>query len=479
MPIPVMFGNWANVFLAHFPRRTGKGDYVVVSCSSTDRSDLIAGDACPGLFYQTPAQDGFLVRIRVPGGCLNAAQAEYLAAIARDYGGGQVWLTNRANVQLRLDQATMPDQVLQQLQELGLAARDTAVDHLRNIMASPTAGIDRSAMIDVQPLVRSVDDYLSSQPEFAPLSAKFSIGFDGGEAISIRHRRNDLWFVAGAVDRLHLFFGEVDTGIVVAPDRVVEVVAAICRIYLAVAPQILAGGVRRKSRKPRWQEVVAFVGFDEVCQRVGVQIGCRISPRTAARTAPRPPILAELEGFIAPIGVHAQINGQRYVGLVIPLGTLQSQQLQDLAELAKTYGNGELRTTPWQNIVIPHVRSPMELPTQLQSLGYSIDPNHPAAGLVACTGLPGCASAFTLTQSDALQISEALIGKLDRPMNIHVSGCAKGCAQPYGSDIALMGMESGNYDLYGRSGNQVFGQLLRQDIAPNGLPQAIQEVLPC
>ncbi|MFM2431540.1 MAG: hypothetical protein RLZZ511_2753 [Cyanobacteriota bacterium] len=471
MPIPVMFGNWANVFLAHFPRRTEKGDYVVVSCSSTDRSDLIAGDACPGLFYQTPAQDGFLVRIRVPGGGLNAAQAEYLAAIARDYGGGQVWLTNRANVQLRLDQATMPDQVLQQLQELGLAARDTAVDHLRNIMASPTAGIDRSAMIDVQPLVRSVDDYLSSQPEFAPLSAKFSIGFDGGEAISIRHRRNDLWFVAEAVDRLRLFFGEVDTGIVVAPDRVVEVVAAICRIYLAVAPQILAEGVRRKSRKPRWQEIVEFVGFDEVCERVVQQ--------TAARTAPRPPMLGELEGVIASIGVHAQNNGQRYVGLVIPLGKLQSQQLQDLAELAKTYGNGELRITPWQNIVIPHVRSPMKLQTQLQQLGYSMDPNHPAAGLVACTGLPGCASAFTLTQSDALQISEALIGKLDRPTNIHVSGCAKGCAQPYGSDIALMGIESGNYDLYGRSGSQVFGQLLRQNIAPGDLARAIQEVLPC
>jgi ferredoxin-nitrite reductase len=471
MPIPVMFGNWASILLENFPRRTEMGDYVVVSCSSTDRSDLIAGDACPGLFYQTPAQDGFLVRIRVPGGGLNAAQAKYLAAIARNFANGQVWLTNRANVQLRLNQATVPDQVLRQLQELGLAARDTTVDHLRNIMASPTAGIDRSALLDVQHLVRSVDDYLSSQPEFAPLSAKFSIGFDGGEAISIRHRRNDVWFVAAAVDRLRVFFGEVDTGIVVAPNDVVAVVGAICRVYLAVAPQILADGLRRKSQKPRWQEVIEFVGFDEICRLV-VQ-------RTTVRAAPRPPTLEESEQFIVPIGVHAQNNGQHYVGLVIPLGKLQSQQLQDLAELAKTYGNGELRITPWQNIMIPHVRSPMELQTQLQQLGYSIDPNHPAAGLVACTGLPGCASAFALTQSDALQISEALIGKLDRPTNIHISGCAKGCAQPYGSDIALMGIESGNYDLYGRSGNQVFGQLLHQNIAPGDLARAIQEVLPC
>jgi ferredoxin-nitrite reductase len=69
--------------------------------------------------------------------------------------------------------------------------------------------------------------------------------------------------------------------------------------------------------------------------------------------------------------------------------------------------------------------------------------------------------------------------QIDRPINIHVSGCNKGCAQPYASDIALMGMASGNYDLYTRSGNQIFGELARSDIAPIDLPQVIREVVQC
>jgi ferredoxin-nitrite reductase len=475
MPIPVMFGNWASVFLANFPRRTEKGDYVVVSCSSADRPNLIAGDACPGLFYQTPAQDGFLVRIRVPGGGLNAAQAKYLAAIAQDYAGGQVWLTNRANVQLRLSQATMPEGVLQRLQELRLAARDTTVDHLRNIMASPTAGIDRSVILDVMPLVQAVDRYLSNHPEFAPLSAKFSIGFDGGEAVSIRDRRNDIWFVAESVDRLRVLFGEIDTGIRVAPHQVVEIVAAICRIYLATAPQILAEGLRRKSQKPRWQEIVEFLGFNKTYQLILART------QITWEQDRKSPSIGECRGVdtMPPIGVHTQNNGAHYIGIVTNLGKLQSKQLQDLAEFSETYGTGELRFTPWQNILIPHVKSPTELQTQLHQLGYSTEPNHPAAGLVACTGLPGCASSFTVTQADALRIGKSLIGKLDRLTNIHVSGCSKGCAQPYASDIALMGMESGNYDLYIRSKNQVFGQLIRQNIAPADLPQAVREALSC
>jgi ferredoxin-nitrite reductase len=463
--------------LSNFPRRTEKGESLVVnclsaSCLSADQPELATvGDACPGLFYQTPAQDGFLVRIRVPGGRLNAAQAKYLAAIAEDYGSGQVWLTNRANLQLRLNQATMPEAILQTLQDLGLAAKDEQVDHLRNIMASPTAGIDRTSIIDVMPLVRTVDEYLSSHPELAPLSAKFSIGFDGGEQINLRDRRNDIWFIAEAVDQLRVKFGETDTGIIIKPQDVVDIIAAIGQIYLTIAPQILAEGVRRKSQKPRWQEVVDYLGRAEVCQRIGRPI------------MPDRQTLERATCSTAPIGIHPQNNNEYYVGLVIPMGRLQSQQLKDLAELATTYGAGELRITPWQNILIPHIKSPSAIQTQLHHQGYSTDPNHPNAGLVACTGLPGCAAAFTDSQTDALRVSEmlseSLSGKLDRPIQIHISACAKGCAQPYASDIALMGIESGNYDLYIRSGNQVFGQLLHQNIAPDELPQVIQAVLSC
>jgi ferredoxin-nitrite reductase len=436
----------------------------------------ILGDACPGLFYQTVAQDGLLSRIRLPGGRLNGVQAKYLATIAQDCGNGQIWLTNRSNVQLRLGQAVLPAAVLAQLQILGLAAADASVDHLRNIMASPTAGIDRSALIDVSPLVRAIDDYLSSHPELAALSAKFSIGLDGGEAVSIRDRRNDVWFVAASVDPLRVYFGDDDTGIVVGPDDVVGIVAAIGRIYLDVAPQILGDGTRRKSRKPRWREIVDYLGFDRVIELLSRRGALSAPSNSAANRQSQNSASKPRSG----VGINRQAqSGLSYVGIVVPLGRLESSQLTDLAQLAETHGNGELRLTPWQNIIIPNIAQPTELQTDLTQRGYSTDPIHPAAALVACTGSPGCAASFTATQTDAMRISEYLMNKLDQPVNIHVSGCHKGCAQPYASDIALIGLESGNYDLYVRSGNEIFGELVRSNVAPIDLPQTIWEVAQC
>ncbi len=442
------------------------------------------GDACPGLFYSTAAQDGFLVRIRLPGGRLNVMQAQYLATIAEAYGPDQLWLTNRSNVQLRLTQP-MPESVLTQLQSRGLAAVEPTVDHLRNIMASPTAGIDRSALMDVGPLVVAIDDYLSSHAELASLSAKFSIGLDGGEAVSIRDRRNDVWFVVESFEQLRVYFGTDDTGMVVGPDDVVGMVAAIGRIYLEIAPQILGNGEQRKSRKPRWREIVDYVGFDAI--KVPLLKG-DLGGSYRLRSTVLPDLGFDGENLIPAtppskggnmnhIGIYTQNDNRYYVGIVIPLGKLRSSQLTDLAHLAETDGNGELRLTPWQNVIIPNVTHPHKLQADLIQLGYSTDASHPAAALVACSGSPGCASSFTSTQSDALRIVENL--PIDRPINIHVSGCSKGCAQPYGSDIALMGIASGNYDLYTRSGNEVFGDLARSNIAPIDLPQVIQEVLRC
>jgi sulfite reductase beta subunit-like hemoprotein len=280
-------------------------------------------------------------------------------------------------------------------------------------------------------------------------------------------------------------------------------VAAIGRIYLEIAPKILGDGARRKSRKPRWREIVDYVGFDEVCASITQnrpRMNCGLEGQVALRRLNVDRKLANISSdrlthggrfdpiarnsirgrceAVADIGIHTQNDDRHYyIGIVIPFGKLQSSQLIDLTQLSETYGNDELRLTPWQNIIIPNVQQPIELQAQLTQLGYSTNPIHPAAALVACSGSPGCASSFTATQTDAMRIIENL--QIDRPINIHVSGCSKGCAQPYASDIALMGMASGNYDLYVRSGNEIFGELVRSDVAPIELPQVIQAVMQC
>ncbi|NJN51579.1 MAG: hypothetical protein HC809_07165 [Gammaproteobacteria bacterium] len=129
---------------------------------------------------------------------------------------------------------------------------------------------------------------------------------------------------------------------------------------------------------------------------------------------------------------------------------------------------------------MPHIPTARlaEFQQAFDQLGFSTDQCNPASSIVACRGLPGCGASFTATQIDATSIIQHLAKttQLDRPINIHVSGCGKGCAQPYGSDIALMGTALG-YDVYLRDGNAIFGRLLVAAIAPDQLLEVIVKVV--
>jgi len=95
-----------------------------------------------GLFYVAPAQDSFMLRMRIPGGILTAYQLPGLAAMATDWGCGRVDITTRANLQIREFQRKDIVRVLNKLQSLGLSARGSGADNIRNITASPITGLD-------------------------------------------------------------------------------------------------------------------------------------------------------------------------------------------------------------------------------------------------------------------------------------------------------------------------------------------------
>ena len=191
---------------------------------------------CPGLFYTTSAQDGELLRLRIPGGLLDAAQCYRLASFSECLGRSSLDVTSRANVQIRgLAADGLQHRIAQRAATLiaaQLAAPISSADHLRNIMASPTAGIDPAQRIDTRPLVKALDTYLANQPGLAGLSPKFSIGLDGGERVSIAQQPNDLRFTAVEVERPEFIssssLSDIDPAFcwLIQPEDCVAVVAA-------------------------------------------------------------------------------------------------------------------------------------------------------------------------------------------------------------------------------------------------------------
>jgi ferredoxin-nitrite reductase len=135
-----------------------------------------------------------------------------------------------------------------------------------------------------------------------------------------------------------------------------------------------------------------------------------------------------------------------YIGVVVPVGHLPAAQMRAIAEIADRFGNGELRLTVWQNLLIPNIATD-QLEAAKQAIleaGLDYRTGTVLSGTVACTGNQGCKFAASDTKTHAVALARRLdehFPVLDQPINLHVTGCNHSCAQHYIGDIGLMGVK--------------------------------------
>jgi ferredoxin-nitrite reductase len=444
-----------------------------------------------GLFYVAPAQDSFMLRLRLPGGILSAHQLRGLALLAENYGSGRADLTTRSNLQIREFQPRDIVRVLSHIQSLGLSSRGSGADNIRNITGSPITGLDPHELIDVTALVEAMQAYLTNSRDMYDLPRKFNIAFDNGGSISTVADTNDIGFMAvrvaegrsipaGVYFRVllggitgHRQFGS-DCGLLLRPDEAVAVAAAMIRVFVRNGDRTDRKKARLKYLLDRWG-VERFLGESEkllAFPLIRVSLS-ECEPRHAIDRA-------------AHIGVHSQAQpGLQYIGVVVPVGQLPSSQMNALAAIAEKFGTGELRVTVWQNLIIPNV-APEHLNAAkyaIRDAGLDYQATTLLSGTVACTGSRGCRFAATDTKSHAIELAQYLDARfpiLDQPINLHVTGCPHSCAQHYIGDIGLMGVKVSGEEGYqvilggGADNDQGLGRELISSIRFADLPSKLE-----
>lgn len=413
-----------------------------------------------GLFHVAPAQDSFMLRLRIPGGVLSSHQLRGLAEIAEHWGTGRADLTTRANIQLRQFQPKDIVRVLQRVHALGLTARGSGADNVRNITASPTTGLDATELYDVGPLAEALHYYILNSRELYELPRKFNVAFDSGGAISVLADTNDIGFQAvriaedksvppGVYFRVllcgitgHRQFA-ADCGLLLRPEHTVAVAAAMIRVFIH-------NGDRTDRKKARLKYLVDRWGVEQFIAETEKQLAFPLQRVGAQECEPRMPI-----NRAGHIGVHPQIQpGLNYIGVTVPVGRLPVAQMRSLAQIADEYGSGELRLTVWQNLLVPNVHDDhiFAAVQRIREAGLDCEARAISRGTVACTGNQGCRYAATDTKSHAVELARLMDSrfKLDQPVNLHVTGCPHSCAQHYVGDIGLLGMK-----LSGEEGYQV------------------------
>lgn len=173
-------------------------------------------DRCPGVLRPWPADDGALVRLRLPGGRLPTRSLLDLIAVAERHGDGVVHLTGRANLQVRglpLVDGVLPEHVVADVEATGLLP-SRAHDLVRNLMASPQTGL-AGGRADLRPVVAELDALLCAEPRTARLPGRFLFVLDDGRG-DLADRDLDLGLIALDADTAQLRLGTHRWGATVA-----------------------------------------------------------------------------------------------------------------------------------------------------------------------------------------------------------------------------------------------------------------------
>ena len=434
--------------------------------------------------------DAYMVRIRVTACELTARAAREVAYLAYEFGHEIVDLTTRGNFQIQGLSIEHLPRVYERLHKVGLDSRQTAHDNVRNVFCHPLSGLDPHELIDTRPLCRAIADLILGSRTYSDLPRKFNIAVSGTDHHSIHYWTQDISFLACGGEGEEAMFQLLVGGkqgqppvlgrhlpVLVAPDQVVDVARALLDLFRT-------HGDREQRKRARFACLVDRIGISGVLDYLEKHLPFPLQP---CLKEPQPPT-----GYDDLIRWFRQKQPNRWtMGLAVPVGRLTWKQLEGLALLSQKWGDGTLRTTFDQGIMVPGVPTGFKdaAATAAAACGLSLYADAMVRYTIACTGKQFCNIAVTESKAHMLKLMETLRqrGVMLHGIRIHMSGCPSGCGLHHTADIGLKGVRvrrllgtREGFDIY--LGGGVAGQLhtglpYRLGVDVDQLPQVIEEVI--
>jgi len=398
-----------------------------------------------GVFQRKPTPGHFMMRIRMPNGILTAAQARLLGQITKATGRNIADVTTRQQIQLRWVTIEEVPAVIARLEEAGLSSLQTGMDNIRGIVGCPATGLTPRELFDTAPIAAAFQQIFLGNKAFTNLPRKFNVTITGCLEHCTPGETQDISMMPAVATRdgrevagLNVAVGgkqgsggprfATALDAFVTPEEAAEVCAAIALIFRDHGP-------REARSKARLAFLVDEWGGPRFRRELEARLGRALPPAgrdaRAARTTDH-------------VGIFRQREpGLNYVGLKTPVGRVRGDQLIELARLAERYGRGELRLTPSQNVLVPHIPDALvgELTREplLRELPYN--PTEIQRGLVSCTGTDFCNLALIDTKTRALALAREFESRIEasRPLTVRWSGCPASCGNHHTADVGLQG----------------------------------------
>ncbi|KAG1668308.1 hypothetical protein FOA52_011205 [Chlamydomonas sp. UWO 241] len=403
-----------------------------------------------GFFHRRKKTKGrFMMRLKLANGVHNAAQLRVLADIvAMHPEDGCADITTRQNWQLRgMTKEDIPE-ILLRVASVGLTTMQSGLDNVRNTVGNPIAGIDPHEIINTLPICRDIDRYLlnegRSNPEITNLPRKWNVTVVGTHDLFEHPHINDLAFMPATRDGVMGFnvlvggfFSAVRCAEAIPMDAWVPTAHVVPTVH-AVLTSFRDFGARANRQKTRMMWLIEEMAMDkwraEVARRMpGGELALAgtdlVDPSWERRSL---------------FGVHKQSQpGLNFIGLQVPTGRTESEDMYGMADLAEKYGDGDIRLTVEQNFILSGVPDAKVAALLAEPLlkRFTPTPGRVMAGLVACTGNQFCGFSNIESKRDGWRIAEHLESVFDFPkdLRVHITGCPNTCGQIQVGDIGLLG----------------------------------------
>ncbi len=402
-----------------------------------------------GVGGEGKASEYFMMRIGLPNGMLTSRQLHAIADVTAKYARGVADITTRQNIQLHWLTIEALPEVVDALTAVGLSPKGACGDVVRNVTGCPLAGIDGHELLDASPLALEIAEKLTANPEFYNLPRKFKISVTGCPLWCSYPEINDVALTAlrrvkdgreeigyslrvggGLSSEPHL---AVRLNAFIPQEKAYDAVKAVCEIFRE------QDSLRESRTHARIKYLFMRHGWttESMLAAIEAKLGYSFD------AADEGPIAEDV--YRDHVGVHRQRQeGLSYVGATVLNGRLNPEQLHALAELAEVDGDGHLRATIGQNIVLVNLPNErvQDVVKKIVGLGMQVEPTVFYRGAVACTGTEFCKLAIAETKGFARWLVgelEERLPEFDQQLRLHVTGCTNSCGQSWIADLGLEG----------------------------------------
>lgn len=407
--------------------------------------------ATGGVGGEGKATEFFMIRIALPNGLLTSHQLRVIANITRTHARNLADFTTRQNIQLHwLTLGALVD-IVDQLIEIGLSPKGACGDVVRNVTGCPIAGLDRDELLDASPLAVEVAKALAGNPAFYNLPRKFKISITGCPLWCSYPEINDVALTAikrtgDGQDEVGYTL-RVGGGLSTEPHLAVRIPAFVAQ-HQALAVCMAIAEIFREQQELRENRTRARLKYlfmrhgwtaDSMLAAIEEKLGFKLD------TSPVSEDLVPDDVYRDHVGVTPQRqSGLSAVGASVLRGRVSGDQLFALADLADKHGDGHLRATIMQNVVVVNVRneSVRALIADLHAIDLQVEVSPFWRGAIACTGTEFCKLAIAETKGFAKWLVEEMEERLpgfDQQIKLHVTGCTNSCGQHWIADLGLEG----------------------------------------